>query len=348
MAATTATAVSAQTTERAARWQIAIVGGMALFELPTSGEAALPPPGPTLTTSSPINPSRRVPTWFLSDGASLLNGANVEFGVPAQLAPLDGVLGGIGLRGSNAPAAGVRLSRYLSDRWAVEISGELHQGAAEIDPAILDAAEISRASFIGAFQGLFSTGPFSGVDVNATMTSSGATTRELFVSGALRFHILTGDISPYVTLGAGAISDIGGRPRVTLQGDYRFSFNGSPTFAESDTLTLRFDQQTSVLGVGGLGVTARLSERIGLMLDGRVLVGKPTYTLRLDSSPTVTPNTAPSAVESFTTPAVQFNGNPATGRLSTLSGDPLNGFEAFRSSDIQLRYVVTAGLAIRF
>ena len=63
-----ANAADAQTSDR--RWQVELLGGLSIFELPTSGEAALPAAGPALPTSGPTNPSRRIPTWFLSDGAS--------------------------------------------------------------------------------------------------------------------------------------------------------------------------------------------------------------------------------------------------------------------------------------
>ncbi len=344
----TATAAAAQPTAGQPRWQIEVVGGGALFDLPTSGEAALPPLGPSLTTSSPANPSRRIPTWFLADGASLLNGANREFGVAAQLPPIDDALGSLGLTGSNAPVAGLRIRRYLSARLAIEAGAEIHLGASDIDPALLDAAEAARAGFVSAFTGLFSTGPFSNVSVNASMTTTRASARELALSGAVRFHLTTGRTSPYLTAGAGVVSGIGARPSVTLQGDYAFTFLNEARFVESDTLIIRFEQNTGFVGVAGAGVSSRIGERWLLTLDGRAYIGAPTLSMRLDSAPSVTTATPAGVVESFTTPAVQFSNNSSTGRASTLSGTPLGGFQAFSTSGVQLRYVVTAGLAIRF
>jgi hypothetical protein len=339
---------AAQTTTKQPRWQVEVVGGGALFELPTSGEAALPPLGPSLTTSSPANPSRAVPTWFLADGASLVNGADREFGIAAQLPPIDSALGALGLTGSNAPVAGLRVRRYLSSRFALEGSAEIHLGASDIDPALLEAADVARAGFVAAFTGLFSTGPFSTVSVNATTTTSSASARELALSGAVRFHLTRGRTSPYLTAGVAVVSGIGARPSLRLQGDYRFTFLNESTFAESDTLTVRFDQSTGFAGVAGAGVASSLGERWVLSVDGRVYVGAPTLSMRLDSSPSVTTATPAGVVESFTTPAVQFSNSSSTGRASTLSGTPLNGFKAFSTSGVQLRYVVTVGLAIRF
>ena len=53
------------------------------------GTRTLPPAGPPIVTSSPIFPSRAVPSWFFGDGASLLNAVNAEFDLAAQVTPLD-------------------------------------------------------------------------------------------------------------------------------------------------------------------------------------------------------------------------------------------------------------------
>ena len=87
---------------------------------------------------------------------------------------------------------------------------------------------------------------------------------------------------------------------------------------------------------------------MGFAIDGRVYVSRETLSLRVDSAPTVTTGTPAGFIESFTTPAVQFSNNTSTGRASSLSGTPLNGFKAFTTSGVQLRYAVTAGIFFRF
>jgi hypothetical protein len=343
------TAADAQTPDR--RWQVELLGGLSLFELPTSGDAALPVAGPSLPTSGPTNPSRRVPTWFLGDGASLINGANDEFGVAARLVPLDSALGRLGLSGTNAPVMGLRLRRDLTTRWSLDLSTEVWMGATEIDPALLDAVETSRASFDTAFRGLFATGPFGSVNVDADVSVGERTSRELAVIGSVRYHLLTGSWSPYLTIGGGVLTRIGSLPSITLNGSYRFQVQAAaPTvsFAESDTVTLRFEQATGPVGVTGLGLRQHLSPRLGFSIDGRLYVSRETLSLRVDSAPTVTTGTPAGFIESFTTPAVQFSNNASTGRASSLSGTPLNGFKAFTTSGVQMRYAVTAGVFIRF
>lgn len=342
--------VGAQTADR--RWQFEVVGGLSIFELPTSGDAALPPQGPSLPTASPTSPSRRIPTWFLSDGASLLNGANAGFGVASQLVPLDDALGNLGLSGSNAPVMGLRIRRTLTSRWSLDMSTELWSGSAEISPELLDAVEMSRASFETAFTGLFTSGPFVSATVNAAVTADNRTSRELAVIASVRYHLLTGRLAPYVTIGGGVITRMGDLPSITLTGDYSFQVQTdlAPTasFSESDAFTLRFEQAAGPVGMVGGGFRNDLTPRVGFSIDGRVYVSRDTLSLRLDSLPAVTTLTPAAYIRSGTAPSVQFSNNSSTGRDSSLSGAPLNGFKAFSTSGLQTRYSVTAGVFVRF
>ena len=330
------------------RWEVEGFGGLSLFELPSGGTAALPPAGPPLTTSGPPTPSRRVPPGFLGDGASLLNGVNAEFGVAGRITPLDGALVSLGLSGTNAPAFGLRLRRRLSNRLAVEVSADLLPGSRELSPELVDAIETTRASFQSAFTGLLTSGPFTAVAVTATASMANRSSRELATTAALRWSPSSGRIRPYLTLGGGLVHQIGDLPSVTLTGNYRFQILGTVPINETDTLRLRYEQGSALVGLVGAGVRGTLSERLGWTLDGRVLLGQQTLTLRLDSEPTVTTGTPADFVESFTTPAIQFSNNASTGRESSLSGTPLTGFRAFSTSGVQTRYLITAGLVIRF
>jgi hypothetical protein len=348
--ATSAASASGQTPDTG-KWRVSLVGGLSVFDLPASGDRALPPPGPPLTTSSPTNPSRQVPTWFLNDGASLLNGTNQEFGVAARLVPLDNALSRLGLTGENAPVVGLRLERVVTTRWSIEAGIELHSGSFDLDTRLIEAANVAATSFDAAFTGLLTTGPFANATVNASAITSGRSSREIAATGAVRFIVTRGAIAPYLVGGGGIISRIGSLPGITMTGDYAFDFvtnQGSATFEESDTLVLRFEQGTRLIGIAGAGVSAKLSERLDLMIEGRAYIGAPRLALVLDSDPVVTTLTPARFIESFTTPAVQFSNNPSTGRNSTLSGAPLEGFQAFSASGVQIRYVITAGVAFRF
>lgn len=330
------------------RWEVEGFGGLSLFELPSGGTAALPPAGSPLTTSGPTNPSRRVPTWFLGDGASLLNGVNAEFGVAGRITPLDGALASLGLSGANAPAFGLRVRRALTDRLAMEISADILPGSRELSSELVSAVEATRASFESAFAGLLSSGPFTAVAVTATASMANQSSRELATTAALRWSPTSGRIRPSITLGGGLVHQIGDLPSVTLTGNYRFQILGTVPINETDTLRLRYEQGSALVGLIGAGLRGMLSERLGWTLDGRVLLGQQTLTLRLDSEPTVTTGTPEGFIESFTTPAIQFSNSVNTGRESSLSGTPLTGFKTFSTSGVQTRYLITAGLVIRF
>lgn len=330
------------------RWEVEGFGGLSLFELPTGGTAALPPAGPPLTTSGPTSPSRRVSTWFLGDGSNLLNGVNTEFGIASRITPLDNALGSLGLSGTNAPAFGIRIRRGLTNHVALEVSADVLPGSRELSPALTDAVEATRASFEAAFTGLLSSGPFTAVSVSATAAMANQASRELATTAAVRWTLTSGAVAPYITLGGGLVHQIGDLPSVTLTGNYRFQILGTVPINETDTLRLRYEQGTALVGVAGAGLRGSLSARLGFTIDGRVLLGPQTLTLRLDSEPAVTTGTPAGFVESFTTPAIQFSNNANTGRESSLSGTPLTGFKAFSTSGLQTRYLVTAGLVVRF
>lgn len=332
----------------APRWEVEAFGGLSLFELPSGGTAALPPAGSALPTSGPTNPSRRVPTWFLGDGAGLLNGVNAEFGVAARITPLDGALASLGLSGANAPAFGLRLRRRLSTRLDVEISADLLPGSRELSAELVDAVEAARTSFQSAFTGLLTSGPFTAVSVTATASLANQSSRELATTAALRWSPSSGRIRPYIALGGGLVHQIGDLPSVTLTGNYRFQILGTVPINETDTLRLRYEQGSALVGLVGAGVRGTLGERMGWTLGGRVLLGPQTLTLRLNSEPSVTTGTPAGFVESFTTPAIQFSNSASTGRESSLSGPPLTGFKAFSTSGLQTRFIITAGLVMRF
>ena len=339
-------AAQSPTSER--RWQVEGVGGLSLFDLPTDGTATLPPAGPPLTTSGPTNPSRRVSTWFLGDGALLLNGVNAEFGIASRIAPLDAALATLGLSGTNAPAFGLRVRRIVSDRLTLEFSADMMPGSRELSPQILDAVEAARASFVTAFTGLIASGPFTSPSVTATAAVSNGSSRDLATTLAAQWMFKAGSLEPYVSLGGGLVHNVGDLPSVTLTGNYRFNIQGTVPINETDVLRLRYGQGTALVGLAGAGVRRALNDRFGFSVDARLLVGQQTLTLRLDSTPTVASGSPEGFVESFSTPAIQFSNSVNTGRESSLSGEPLNGFKAFSTDGRQTRYIVSAGVFIKF
>jgi hypothetical protein len=117
--------------------------------------------------------------------------------------------------------------------------------------------------------------------------------------------------------------------------------------AETDHVVLRYDRESAPIAVIGGGLHYAISARWGLSVDGRVFLGGHSPRLLLDASPSVTTGAPAGFVESFTNPAIQFSNNASTGRLSTLSGAPIQGFEAV-SAGHETRVIFTVGMFRRF
>jgi hypothetical protein len=212
----------------------------------------------------------------------------------------------------------------------------------------LAAAEITRASFAPAFEGLLATGPFDEISVGATSVRGGSA-RQAAATGALVYSLASaGGFAPYLTFGGGVITGTGDGSSVTLEGAARFRVLGEVPFDESDRLTIRHDTRTVVTGVVGAGLRRDVSERWGIRIDGRVLIGPSASRLLIDTDPVVVQGSPADFIESFTAPAIQFSNNPSTGRESSLGGPPLQGFEAFVSDGVQARVLISAGIFMRF
>jgi hypothetical protein len=330
------------------RWQVEGFGGLSRFELPSDGTSALPPAGPPLTTSGPVNQSRRVSTWFLGDGSLLLNNVNAEFGIANRISPLDSALATLGLTGTNAPAFGIRVRRTLTRNLTLELSADMMPGSRELSPQLLEATEAARASFVSAFNGLLASGPFTAISVSATSEFSNRSSRDLATTLAVQWTFDVESTQPYVSVGGGFVNKVGDLPSVALTGNYRFNILGTVPINETDSLRLRYDQGSALVGLIGAGVRRTFGDRLGFSADARLLLGKQTLTLRLDSTPAVTAGTPAGFIESFTTPAIQFSNNASTGRESSLTGAPLQGFKAFSTDGLQTRFMFTAGVFVRF
>ena len=344
-----ATPAAAQTSGRERLWEIEGYGGLMRGVGGGGGTVALPEPGAPIATSSPIFPSRRVPTWLVGDGAALLNAVNDQFGVVARLQPLDPALDGSGLDRGSIPAAGVRLRRAVGARYAVELSFDVLGGSADLSDDFQAAVEATRNSFRPAFEGLLSTGPFTDVQVDTAVSTSSGSTRELAVTGAVVYLFdPAGGFRPYVTLGGGVIAGTGDGAAVAIEGRYRFRVLGEVPFDETDRLIVRHEPGTALVGVAGAGIRRDVSDRWGIGIDGRVFMGRQATRVTLDSNPSVAQGTPADFIETFAAPAIQFSNNPSTGRESSLGVPGLTGFEAFAGDAFQARVLITAGVFVRF
>jgi len=214
----------------------------------------------------------------------------------------------------------------------------------------LDRIQSAAATFVSAWNGLFSAGPFQ--NARATSTVSPTATEgggQVLTTAAVNLALNKGgSLVPYVTLGAGVASSTGGTPASQVAGAYRFVFNGTTPISETDSLTLHYSVRNSLVGVLGGGVKYYLSPRWGARLDARWYVSRSGIDNLVDANPAVAPGSPAGSAASFTTPAIQFSNSPATGIQSSLSGSSLTGVRTYEGGGVQQQLSLTAGIIRRF
>lgn len=329
------------------KWEIEPYGGLSLGRMSSGGSVVLPEPGAPITTSSPVFPSWRIPTWFLGDGTAFINDVASQFGLTNRISGLDGALTAPGTQSLGLPLVGVRVRRAFGSRRAIEFGFDALATNAKLSDSLAADVGAAQSSFANTFSELLATGPFTNGIVDASSSFTDGSSREIAVTGAL-----VGDLSPikgwvpFYVVGAGVITPSGTPPTATIEGRYRFTIAGSVRIDETDRATLRFTQRTVFAGVAGGGIYRPISRRWAVRIDARVLIGPSTTKTAVDASPSVVVSTPAGFIESFTYPNLQFSNNPSTGRESTLSGS-LSDFDAFKGG-FQLRGRLTIGAAVRF
>jgi hypothetical protein len=347
-----ATAVAQTKQGTTPRWEVEGYGGVSRAQRPGAGTVVLPEAGAPLTSTSPIFPVRRTPSWFFGDGALMLNQALEALELGERIAPLDEALGSLGAASATGAAFGVRLRRGISPRVDAEVGFDVMTGSAGLPDELVAAASAGGSSFETAMTSLFASGPFTGTEVSARTIAGGGSTRELAITGALSIRLReAAALVPYVTVGGGLIAGVSEGDALTLEGRYRTTVDvpdasGVP-IDETDRVTLRYGHGRTFVGLAGAGVRRDLSAGWAVRVEGRVLIGRDTTRLLIDADPTVARGTPAGVIETFTHPSLQFSNDPSTGRESSLGGG-LDGFEAFRGDGLSTRVLITVGLVRRF
>jgi hypothetical protein len=263
------------------RWEIEGAGGLIWNTRTGDGDLTLPPPGLPIATTTPIAPSRQVPTWFFGDGASLLNSVLETFGLAPRIQPLDDAISRLATSKSTASVVSARVRRRINDKFAFEFSADVLAGSAGFSDEFIAALGATGDSFRAAFESLLTTGPITDISSRATHSASGGSTRELALTGLLVQTLGSPDASwsPYFTAGGGITLGTSNDASATIEGGYRFTTIGgvpqaSSTFDETDRVTFRFDHRTIFCGFVYAGVLLDFSRRWGLRLGCRVYVGR--------------------------------------------------------------------------
>jgi hypothetical protein len=342
------------------RWEVEVHGGGAFASNLTGGSTTLPTGSP-LFSGDPRFPSRRVSTWFLGDGAALANAAAEQFaaGTPfvfdARIAALDSVLNRPLADRGNGGSIGFRLSRILTPRLAAEFNFDYAHAPLAATSNVSSALQSAATSFRNTFDGFLALfdAPQSPVTVTSRSVLRDGDGSQFAATGAINIHLRTqGRMIPYVTAGAGVVSDRGDSPSAELEGQYGFSIEGTPLMQEADRVHLAYvADRNAVVGVLGGGLRLLTGSRGGLRVDARVHLGSRTVRTLLDATPDVriaTPELT-AALFTLTNPSVVFSNNPSlTNRSSSLSGQPLEAFELYEVSGMVQQVVVSVGYIFGF
>jgi hypothetical protein len=347
-------AAAAQSPAPGPRWEIEVHGGAIRATNPTDGTTAVPS-----ARSLAPNGSRPVSSWYFGDGASQLTQATSI----RQIAPnvsLDPVLQSRFVRRRSSGTVGLRVSRELTRRFAAELTLDYNPGTLALTNESASGLEAARAGFVTAWNGVFSGGSFTSRTASSVATISDRTGRQVMTTGTVLVNLMpAARLAPYVTVGAGAISNRGATPRAALAGDHQFALstppgfpNPSPTFRQTDSVTVRSETGSGLGLVVGAGLKYAAARRWGVRVDVRDILAANRHRTLVDATP------APASLTPFGTltlfafnstntapPPLVFSGAPNT---STLSGPQISGFETFKGTGIEHHVHVTAGLFWRF
>ena len=328
------------------KWEIEGYAGVLAGQAASAGKVTIPPPGAPIVTSLPTFPARATSSWLFGDGAAMLNGVLEEFDRTRRITPLDPVFAPV--PGTHPAASGLRVRRRLSPRAALEIGVEGFWSSSIRSADISRALETAFDSFGPAFVDLFASGPFTSSRVVTAEGVIHAPYDEAAITAAVNrdvWHL--GSFQPYVTFGGGMIMP----PEESFAGGsasarYTTTILGEAPIDETDSVRVEFVRPKSAVVVLGGGLRHDFSRPWSLRIDARVLVGPDTTRITLDASPSVARGTPAGFVESFTNPAIQFSNDPATGRVSSLSGPTLHA-EVFNGG-VLARTIVSVAIARRF
>jgi hypothetical protein len=340
-------AVPAMLAAQDRKWEVEGYVGVLAGQPASAGSVTLPPPGAPIVTSTPTFPARATSSWLFGDGASLLNGVLEEFGRTSRITPLDPLFAPV--PAAHPAALGLRVRRRLNPRVSLEISVDGFAQSSIRTAEISQGIETAFDSLGPAINDLFASGPFAPSRVVSAEGIVHAPYDETAITGAVNHdagHL--GWLQPYVTVGGGVVipSDeffAAG----SVQAQYTTSILGEVPIDETDSVSVEFTRPKSFVAVLGGGLRHDFTRAWVLRIDARVLVGPDTTRIHLDATPSVARGTPAGFIESFTNPAIQFSNDPATGRVSSLSGPALNDVEVFKGG-VLARTIVSVGIARRF
>jgi hypothetical protein len=315
-------------------WEIEFHGGGFFSTDSGAGNTFALPTGTPFTTVNGT-PSLFVSSYMFGDGASLANAVIAAGGFGGNIVPLD-PRQAWGTR-SNGPSIGFRLSRDIGAYLNTELNFDWSFSPVEIRDNRLLQLEATRASF-----GTFFPIPTPEGAISDVRRSVG---QQLFYTGVVNVYLKpTGKVLPYLSFGAGGVSDVGPLPHAGIFGQYAFV----PTHQETDVVNLEAGSKhsTHFVGVLGFGLKYFATPQWGLRLDVRDHVTRNYVDTILSAHPIVATLTPGDAISFATTPDIQFSNDPSQG-ASSLSGE-INRVRTFKGDGINNQINLSVGVFYRF
>jgi hypothetical protein len=334
------------------RWTLEVYGGASSSAESTSGSAGAAFPAGTPFTTAGSVPSRIHTSWYFGDGTTLMNQALAQFEIIqgatfTRIVPLDSAVFASATRRNSGATFGLRVSRSLSSRFALEASVERNQGSQEFTDSAAKALEATRDSFQTAFQGLLATAPLTTLSVSSMMTARDSSSGQTRVAAAARWTVVSGSrTSVYATAGAGVVMNGSDDVQAVLTGTYSFRLYGAFPMSETDRAVVTVSApSTAAVGLLGGGVTYDLSARVGLRADVRVSLSSNSSVTTVSGSPSVATQTPANVLPSLTSPGIQFSST--AGVPSSLSGAAAT-YTTFSGSGMNRHVSFTVGIFRRF
>ena len=356
------------------KWEVSVhLGG--LFSTNPSGGSFTSPPGNASLALATGGSGRRISSWYLGDGAKLLNDMNAALGVSQRVTTLDEVLRGSMVQQKTKLNLGFRISRVITRRLTAEVAVDYTPGGARVRDSVVGGVLATRNTFVNALRPMLltaSTSPPQFVTTSSVGLGSGG---QILTTAVMKVALRsTGQVTPFVTAGAGVASRFGQLPAARVEVRYT-TFGFVPCACPVDE-TDRVLVHTSVpgrslVGVVGAGLDiqpglrfwrgrSENTSRWGIRLDARVYLSgseNETFVNTFPSVRTMTeklelePNdgSASGVLTIDSPPGAQFSNDPlVTGFDSTLTGQPLKDFRVFEGGGVRARVAITTGLFVRF
>lgn len=268
---------------------------------------------------------------------------------------MDETLTHAGLQRSSGAAFGVRITRLLNDRFAVEGNVEYAHDRLGIDPSAVAAIEATKESFYTTWTSFFSawksSSPVRSFSVTASSEIANEKAGQTLVTGNLSIALKKQSRTvPYLVAGGGVVINARGRPGAELVGAYSSTSPGIIT--DRDHVQLRFDTDSyAPVGIAGGGIKYYLTSRWGLRLEARLQFAPNRTETIVSAMPGGVGRCLPClsnpgpAVVFGDSPSIQMGGFTTTASL----GGTVADFQTYRSTGgTQFTFGLTAGILRRF